>query len=195
MRKDAYAYDTWFDYLKLEESAGDVERTRQLYERAIANYPPAPDKRLWRRYVYFWLKYAIFEELVADDAERARAVLAECRRVVPHGHFTFAKVWVHAALLEVRQGKLAAARKLFGQALGRCPKEKLFKEYVQLELQLGEVPRCRQVYLKYLEWDGANCAAWIAYAELEASLGELDRCRSLFELAIAQPSLDMPHVM
>ena len=58
--------------------------------------------------------------------------------------------------------------------------------------QLGEVPRCRQVYLKYLEWDGANCAAWIAYAELEASLGELDRCRSLFELAIAQPSLDMP---
>ena len=195
VRKDAYAYDTWFDYLKLEESAGDVERTRQLYERAIANYPPAPDKRLWRRYVYFWLKYAIFEELVAEDAERARAVLAECRRVVPHGQLTFAKVWVHAALLEVRQGKLAAARKLFGQALGRCPKEKLFKEYVQLELQLGEVPRCRQVYLKYLEWDGANCAAWIAYAELEASLGELDRCRSLFELAIAQPSLDMPETL
>ena len=70
VRKDAYAYDTWFDYLKLEESAGDVDRTRQLYERAIANYPPAPDKRLWRRYVYFWLKYAIFEELVAEDAER-----------------------------------------------------------------------------------------------------------------------------
>jgi hypothetical protein len=25
-----YDYDTWFDYLKLEEGAGDVERTREV---------------------------------------------------------------------------------------------------------------------------------------------------------------------
>ena len=29
---------------------------------------------------------------------------------------------------------LAAARKLFGQALGRCPKEKLFKEYALADM-------------------------------------------------------------
>ena len=44
-------------------------------------------------------------------------------------------------LLASRQGELVAARKLLGNAIGRCPKDKLFKEYVQLELQLGEVPR------------------------------------------------------
>lgn len=51
----------------------------------------------------------------------------------------------------MRQGNLEACRKLLGQALGRCPKDKLFKEYVQLELQLGEVDRCRTLYGKYLE--------------------------------------------
>jgi len=52
----------------------------------------------------------------------------QARRVVPHTHFTFAKLWVHSALFEVRQGNLDAGRKLLGQALGRCPKDKLFKE-------------------------------------------------------------------
>jgi len=119
-------------------------------------------------------------------------VLAEARRVVPHSTFTFAKLWVHSAHLEVRQGNLTAARKLLGQAIGRCPKDKLFKSYIQLELQLGEVERCRALYSKYLQWNESNVAAWIAFAELEASLGELERCRAIYALAIAQPALDMP---
>ena len=194
VRRDPLVYDTWFDYVKLEESQAqlDVARTRDVYERAIANVPPAPDKRLWRRYIYLWLRYAVFEELTVGDAARASQVLAECRRVVPHAHFTFAKVWVHSAHFEVRQGNLAAARKLLGQAIGRCPKEKLFKSYIQLELQLGEVERCRALYGKFLEWNEANVAAWTAFAELEASLGELERCRAIYDLAIAQPALDMP---
>jgi putative hemolysin len=71
----------------------------------------------------------------------------------------------------------------------------LFKEYVQLELQLGDVARCRTLYGKYLEWSPANCAAWTAYAELEASLGEEERARGIYELAVAQPSLDMPEAL
>ena len=163
-----------------------------MYERALANVPPAPDKRLWRRYIYLWLRYAVFEELRVGDAGRARQVLAECRRVVPHSEFTFAKLWVHAAHLEVRAGDLPAARKLLGQAIGRCPKDKLFKSYIQLELQLGEVERCRAIYGKYLQWSPANASAWISFAELEASLGELERCRAIYDLAISQTSLDMP---
>ena len=42
-------YDAWFDYIRLEESAGDVPRTRELYERAIAATPPAAEKRYWQR--------------------------------------------------------------------------------------------------------------------------------------------------
>lgn len=199
VKKDPYLYDSWFDYLRLEEDVcgsdgepSEIARVREVYERAIANVPPAQDKRLWRRYIFLWLRYAIFEELAAKDPERARLVLAECRKLVPHSKFTFAKLWVHSAHFEVRQGQLTSARKLLGNAIGRCPKEKLFREYIQLELQLGEIPRCRKLYERYLEWSPEKCTTWIAFAELEASLGELDRCRAIFELAIGQPQLDMP---
>ena len=33
-----------------------------VYERAIANVPPVLEKRFWRRYVYLWIYYALFEE-------------------------------------------------------------------------------------------------------------------------------------
>jgi len=46
----------------------------QVYERAVANLPPGDDKRFWRRYIYLWIKYALFEELDAGEPERAREV-------------------------------------------------------------------------------------------------------------------------
>ena len=98
VRAQPLNYDAWFDYLRLEEGAGDVEATRgvrsremgccmlalacqpksgsrpharipptQVYERAIANVPPAPEKRYWQRYIYLWLKYALWEELEAGE--------------------------------------------------------------------------------------------------------------------------------
>ena len=33
-------YDTWFDYLRLLESEGDFNVTREAYEKAIAQLPP-----------------------------------------------------------------------------------------------------------------------------------------------------------
>lgn len=46
----------------------------QVYERAVANLPPGVEKRFWRRYVYLWIKYALFEELDARDMDKAREV-------------------------------------------------------------------------------------------------------------------------
>ena len=69
---------------------------RDVYERAIANVPPAPDKRLWRRYIYLWLRYAVFEELVADSPANARAVLANCRRIVAGIRSLWRTIsWIH----------------------------------------------------------------------------------------------------
>lgn len=36
--------------LQLEEGADDVERAREVYERAVSNLPPGDDKRYWRRW-------------------------------------------------------------------------------------------------------------------------------------------------
>ena len=48
---------------------------------------------------------------------------------------------------------------------------------------------------KFLETMPENNRAWQAYAKLETDVGELDRARALFELAIAQPALDLPESM
>ena len=147
--------------------------------------------------------------------------------------------------------------------------DKLFKSYIEMELQLGNIDRCRTLYQKYIEWSPANAAAWgrcaeawlwefgcgvsgweghdctgvtrvfaatparqgdggrqgrgpmhaaappthltdppthppflphpptlqCRFADLERSLGESERARAVYELAIAQPVLDMPEVL
>ncbi|KAF6258280.1 TPR-like protein [Scenedesmus sp. NREL 46B-D3] len=193
--KNPLNYDAWFDYVKLEESTGNHDRIREVYERAVANLPPGDEKRFWQRYIYLWIKYALFEELDAGDMEKAREVYRTALKLVPHGSFTFAKLWLLAAKLEVRAKRLPAARKILGLALGSCPKGKLFKEYIQLEMTLGNIDRCRTLYEKYLEWNPANATAWLKYAELEVMLSEAGRARALYELAISQPALDMPEAL
>lgn len=63
-----------------------------------------------------------------------------------------------------------------------------------MELQLREFDRCRTLYEKALEFTPDNSMAWIKYAELENLLGDRDRARAIFEIAVKQPSLDMPEV-
>ncbi|XP_065052409.1 crooked neck-like protein 1 [Rhopilema esculentum] len=189
-------YDAWFDYLRLMESESDEQDVvRDVYERAIANIPPLEKKKHWRRYIYLWINYALFEELVAKDMERTRKVYKACLDLIPHKKFTFAKLWLLYAQFEIREKDLKRARQAMGTALGKCPKSKLFREYIALEQQLHEYDRCRTLYEKFLEFDPSNCSTWIKYTEMEASLGEVDRCRSIYELAINQPLLDMPEVI
>ena len=188
-------YDTWFDYIRLMEADGSVDMTRDVYERAIANIPPIQQKPYWRRYIYLWIYYALYEELKAKDIDRTRQVYQACLKIIPHSSFTFGKIWLLYAQFEIRQKELTTARKTLGSALGRCPKQKLFKGYIELELQLREFDRCRKLYEKYLEFSPANCTTWIKYAELETILGDVDRSRAIFELAINQPLMDMPEIL
>lgn len=188
-------YDVWFDYARLEEISGDVDRIRDVYERAIAQIPPTQEKRHWRRYIYLWIFYALWEEMDSKDIDRARQIYQECLKLIPHKTFTFAKIWLMKAHFEIRQKQLTTARKTLGQAIGMCPKDKLFKGYIELELKLFEFVRCRTLYEKHIEWNPANCQAWIKFAELERGLDDLVRARAIFELAVSQPVLDMPELL
>ncbi|XAR55043.1 hypothetical protein NMG60_11030419 [Bertholletia excelsa] len=195
VKKNPLNYDCWFDYIWLEENVGNRGRTREVYERAIANVPPAAEKHYWQRYIYFWINYALYEELDAQDMERTREAYRECLKLVPHEKFSFAKIWLLAARFEIRQLNLKAAWQILGNAIGKAPKEKIFKKYIEIELQLGNIDCCRKLYEKYLEWAPENCYAWSKYAELERSISETDRARAIFELAIAQPALNMPELL
>jgi crooked neck len=35
IEKEKFNYDLWFDYTRLEEQSSDLERAREIYERAI----------------------------------------------------------------------------------------------------------------------------------------------------------------
>lgn len=208
-------YDTWFDYARLEENVGDATRIREVYERAIAQVPPVQEKRFWRRYIYLWLFYAVWEERdagvsylnpsdagrpradrhPAQDMDRAKQVYQACLNLVPHKVFTFAKLWLMYAHHLVRRKDLPMARKLLGMALGTCPKEKLFRGYIELELKLREFDRARTLYQKYLEWNPQNCKAWVKFADMERMLGDTERAEGIFEIAVGQPALDMPEVL
>jgi crooked neck len=131
----------------------------------------------------------------SKDVERARQIYQECLKLIPHKKFTFAKIWLMKAQFEIRQKNLAVARKTLGQAIGMCPKDKLFKGYIEVELKLFEFVRCRTLYEKHIEWNPANCQAWIKFAELERGLDDLERTRAIFELAIDQSVLDMPELL
>lgn len=190
-------YDAWFDYARLEESSpsSTADRVRDVYERAIAQTPPSQEKRHWRRYIYLWVFYALYEELQNHDSSRAGQVYAEALRLVPHKKFTFAKLWILKAHFHLRQNDLAQARKTMGLAIGMVPKNKLFRAYIDMELKLFEFTRCRTLYEKWIEWDGGNCTAWIRFSELERGLGDTERARAIFEVAVAQPVLDMPELL
>jgi crooked neck len=115
--------------------------------------------------------------------------------LIPYKHFTFAKIWLLYAKFEIRNKNLSIARKSLGKSLGMCPKVKLFRGYIDLEIQLREFDRCRILYQKFLEFDPENCVTWMKFAELETLLGEIDRARAIYELAVNMPRLDMPEFL
>ncbi|KAI5653329.1 hypothetical protein M9H77_30516 [Catharanthus roseus] len=165
VRKNPLNYDVWFDYIRLEENLGIKERIRDIYERAVVNVPPAEEKHYWQRYIYLWINYALYEELDAQDIDRTRQVYQLCRQVIPQSKFLFAKIWLLSAEFEIRQLNLLGARSILGEAIGQVPKDKIFKKYIEIELKLGHIDRCRKLYEKYLEWSPENCYAWSEYAE------------------------------
>mmetsp|Transcript_25163 Transcript_25163/g.63849 ORF Transcript_25163/g.63849 Transcript_25163/m.63849 type:complete len:671 (+) Transcript_25163:144-2156(+) len=195
IKKNARNYDVWFDYARLEESCGDVARIREVYERAISNKPPVLQKRYWRRYIYLWIYYALFEELQTGDIQKARAVYDAMLKVVPHKQFSFAKIWKSYAEFEVRQLEIDRARKIFGRAIAECQKERIFLDYADLEMRLGNIDRCRKIYEKFLEAHPQNPKAWSVYVDLEDSVGEVDRARAICNLAVGQERIDMPELV
>ena len=79
LKDDNRNYDAWLDYARMEEEAwkslrggngtsteetdNQGKRTQEIYERAIAQLPLGKEKRDWRRYIFVWLRYAMFEEM------------------------------------------------------------------------------------------------------------------------------------
>lgn len=196
LKVDTRDYDVWMDYIQLEISENSPASViRAVFDRAVAQVPPVAEKKFWKRYIYLWIHYAVYEELTHRDISATRAVYQRALQVIPHKQFTFGKIWLMAAQFEVRQHALPQARKLLGQALGLCAKDNLYRGYIDLEWQLGEIDRCRVLYGKYVAFAPFAASVWQQFANLEAKIGETARARAIFELAIQQVELDTPELV
>ncbi|KAK2964254.1 putative Pre-mRNA-splicing factor clf1 [Blattamonas nauphoetae] len=197
LAKNSLDYDKWFDYIQMieYESDDDVEarnlEMRDLYQRAIVNIPPGDTKPFWRRYIYLWIEYALFEEVNCGNQESALQVLTDCLKVIPHKSFTFGKIWVHKAKLEIRMNNLQAARQTLGRAIGLCGKPKIFREYLKIEKALDETDRCRKILQMQLKQNPNRCACWVAMCKFEAENGEDLRARGLYEEGLRRTEVDI----
>lgn len=85
-------YDAWFDYLRLVENDADPDTVREVYERAIANIPPIQEKRHWKRYIYLWINYALYEELevkVSSSSSSAVILIQEMCIIVYYYYYCY----------------------------------------------------------------------------------------------------------
>lgn len=189
LEQDPFDYDGWLELAKMTEGAS----TRDVYERAVANVPPTQVKEDWKRYIYLWINYAVYEELEHKNLDRAAEVYETCLKLIPHEAFTFCKIWILLSQLHIRRHDVSSARKLLGRALGTIPhKAKLYDHYIDLELSLGEIDRCRTLYENYIKNMGSYASSWIQFALFEQTVGESERCRAIFELAVEQTVLEKP---
>ena len=79
------------------------------------------------------------------------------------------------------------------QAIARCGKDSVYLSYLELELLLGEVERCRRIYEKWIEQRSEKAEVWCRYAEMEDRLEEAGAGRSrIMELGVGQGRLDRP---
>ncbi|SCU86301.1 LANO_0C07492g1_1 [Lachancea nothofagi CBS 11611] len=188
LRKNSRDYETWWVYLDLLQKHYASEYEIALGNSIASNAPEDEAKTLtWRRYIYLWIRALTFFELSAGNYERTREIFETLiKDVIPNSSFTFAKIWRLYANFELRQSNLTTARKILGYALGTCPKNKIFKDYIQLEIQLKEFDRVRKLYEKFISFNPYAVSNWLAYAELEDNLGDEDRARAIFHLAVSE---------
>ena len=194
LQSNPYQYDTYFDYLHLEQSMPrvDTAAVRALFERGVAAVPKVASKRAWKRYIYIWIYFAVWEELSMHDTARVRQIYEKVLMLLQPLPFAFSKLYILYAEFALRLHDLPLARKIYGQAIARCGKDSVYLSYLELELLLVEVERCRRIYEKWLEQRSEKAEVWCRYAEMEDRLEEVERARRIMELGVGQGRLDRP---
>lgn len=192
LKEDPQDFDTLWSLLGVEE---DADLIRHTFQHIYSHKPADSVKSItWKRYIFLWIRYALWEEYEGGSVENAREVWNSCLKIIPHSQFSFAKVWIHFAEFELRHEGLAAARKILGRAIGQSstkkPKAKILRRYIKFEKSLGEWERCRKLYEKWLELGITSqmvtdvSEILFQYIDFERGLNEVDRVISLYSTGL-----------
>jgi len=181
----------WSEYLHAVEKGTNTQSIRQAYENAISARLQCLKAHCWQEYFYIWIQYALFEELSANNKQRACKIYYRLLHLLPQKDMSLFKAWLLAIQYELRRLKLPHARRLFSLSVAQLPSERAFLSMIDLELRLGSTCLCRTLYQRLIAWCPQTTSYWIRYAAFESSLGEEDRSRGIYELGISQKELDL----
>lgn len=193
LSSDPYNYGIWWLYLDiisdpvLQLSQPSIE---EAFNKAVSKTPTSSKKRDWLPYIYIWHRFLIFEELSRSNLDQIRSLYGKLLKVIPHKHFTFAKIWISYAEFEIRHDNLKKARTILGQSIGICPNQKIISYYISLEIKLHHYDRCRKLFNKLLMEFCDNYQVWQMYIEFENQLQETVRAQAIYDLAINHEFLD-----
>ncbi|CAG98595.1 Clf1p [Kluyveromyces lactis] len=186
LKSDPYHYSTWWVYIDLVEEKYQEQLTSAFQSFIELAKPKSLVKdSSWKRYIRICVRYLVYLELTINDLPTIRSVYQDILDIIPHKKFTFGKLWIMYAEFEIRQNNLLKARKILGVSLGKSPKPKVFKYYINLEIRLKEFDRVRKLYEKYIDFNPSSVQSWLDYAELEENLGDEDRSRGIYDISMS----------
>ncbi|VDI25570.1 crooked neck [Mytilus galloprovincialis] len=218
-------------FAKFEEGQKEHERARLIYKYALDHLPKDScqeiykhytvhekkfgsraaieddiEKRHWRRYIYLWLNYAVYEELENNDPDKVREVFKACLDVLPHKTFTFAKIWLLFAQFEIRPKNLQGDRRVMYAELETIladidraeasyelainqqqldMTEVLLKSYIDFQIEQEEFDKVRNLYRRLLQRT-KHVKVWISFGQFEKTTGEdsyIDKARTVYKEA------------
>ena len=200
--------DTWLEYLAMEESLLQdnldnfadyeiiseikdtqvrerVQKINKLYMRAL-EHPPVLEKKYWKRYSFVWIKFIMFSELICKDMVTTAKVVESCLDQISNRTFTISKLWNQAALFYIRNKQVDKARETFQRALKNLETGRIYKYYIQMEIDLQNIDNARYLYETYIIAFPTKADAYIDYATFELELENTERARAIFEVGLTQ---------
>jgi crooked neck len=132
--------------------------------------------RYRREHIGNWVKYARFEE-DNKEYERARSVF---ERALEVDHRS-AELWLRYAEFEMRNEFINHARNVLDRAVQILPRvDFLWFKYVYMEEMVGDTPKCRAVFARWMQWMPDD-NAWLSYARFEVRCHRKDAANEVMK--------------
>lgn len=166
-RQEQHVLDPITKIHDAEEYQAHLQSRRKTFEDNI---------RYRREHIGNWVKYARFEE-DNKEFERARSVFERALEVEHRS----SELWLRYAEFEMRNEFVNHARNVLDRAVQILPRiDFLWYKYVYMEEMLGDTPKCRVTFERWMKWMPDD-NAWLSYARFETRCKKLEAARAIME--------------
>lgn len=169
IRKNRIVVGNWLKYAKWEESQGEIQRARSVYERALD---------VDHRNPTFWLRYAEME-MRCRQVNHARNLWDRAITIMPR----VSQFWYKYTYMEEMLGNIAGCRQVFERWMEWHPDEQAWQTFINFELRYKEVDRARSIYER-LVYTHPDVKHWIKFARFEERHGFIRSARKVYERGV-----------